>query len=352
MKRLLFALSALALCLPAFGIDVDPKVDKAVRALSPVCADGKLTYEAFPAKLPTGFKSIVVKIESPNHVCDNQFVAITTQTGGVYLGMPWMIGGEEGKTIEEKLTTFTARNMQVMMKAEVDRKAGLSEDGLLRVTLTEMTEAGPQPIYGFADPQGQVFFMGSYRRLSGDLLDQRAKAFDAFAALAPTKGSSKAKVTILEFSDFQCPSCKRSSGFVDPILAKHPDAVRYVRFDLPLAMHPWAFPAALAGRAIYRQNPELFWQYKKDVYDNQGDLNAFMFWDWARNWASDHELDLAKYDADLNSAEIKKSLLDGAGTAFSNDIRATPTYMVNGALVEPGDGGKSLAAYVDQLLAK
>ncbi|HYO75225.1 MAG TPA: thioredoxin domain-containing protein, partial [Thermoanaerobaculia bacterium] len=180
----------------------------------------------------------------------------------------------------------------------------------------------------------------------------RAKAFEAFSASSPAKGPANAPVTVIEFSDVQCPSCARAAGYLDPILAKHGDKVRYVRFDLPLSGHAWAFPAALAGRAIYKQKPELFWEYKKQVYANQSGMNAFMFWDWARAFAEDHELDLAKYDAELNSQETKDLLLRGSGSAFINDIRATPSYMVNGALVSAGDEGKALAAYVDSLLAK
>jgi len=173
--------------------------------------------------------------------------------------------------------------------------------------------------------------------------------FEPLLAKSPAKGSGA--VTIVEFSDFQCPSCRRSSGWVDPIVKKHDGKVRYVRFDLPLSGHPWAFPAALAGRAIHRQNPELFWEFKKNVYDNQDQLNAFMFWDWARKWAEDHDLDLKKYDADLENAELRAEILGGAGLALSNDVRATPTYLVNGVIVDAGDNGDALASYVDKLVA-
>jgi protein-disulfide isomerase len=341
----------LFVCLPLFAIDVDPKVDKAIRDSLPVCGDAKVSYEAYPPKLPTGFKAVVVTIASARASCEGQFVAVTSPTGGLFVGAPWAIDGEEGKTIEEKLKAFTWRNLQENMTATVDRSAA-TEDGLWKVTLAQVTEAGPLPMLGVVDPQGRTFYFGNFRRMNGDLSAQRSKSLETFTNNSPTKGASKPAITIVEFSDFQCPSCKHSSGYVDPIVAKHPESVRYIRFDLPLTGHPWAFPAALAGRAIYRQKPDLFWQYKHDVYDHQSDLNAFMFWDWARNWAEDHELDLAKYDADLASAEIKKLILDGAGAAFSNDVRATPTYMVNGTIVDAGDGGKALAEYVDKMLTK
>lgn len=351
VKRALLTLSSLVLCLPLAATELDPKVDRAVRASLPVCDGLKLTYEPYPGKLGTGFNAAVVKIESNQPSCQGQLVAVTSPTGGFFLGMPWMIENEEGKTIEEKLRNFTWRNLQESMSVTVDRSK-LSDDGLVQVTLGQISEAGTTPVTGYADPQGRVFYFGSFRRLNGDIPAQRAKAFDPFVAGSPSKGPAGAKVTIIEFSDFQCPACKRTSAFADAVVAEHGDAVRYVRFDLPLAGHAWAFPAALAGRAIHRQNPELFWQYKKEVYERQSDLNAFMFWDWARGWAEDHDLDMTKYDADLNSADLKKQILEGAGTAFSNDVRATPTFMVNGSMVDPGADGKGLAAHVAALLAK
>src|SRR5262249_18050158 len=149
------------------------------------------------------------------------------------------------------------------------------------------------------------------------------------------------------------PSCQRAAGYMKPILEKYGQQVRYVRFDLPLvSMHPWAFSAALAGRAVWLQKPEVFWQFKEQVYSNQEKLSAFTFDDFARGFAQDHDLDLKKYDADIASTDLQSTLLGGVGAAFSNDIRATPTYMVNGAIVDPGDHGNALAAYVEGLLKK
>ena len=348
MNRSILLTLSLVLCAPLFAADVDPRIDKAVRASGPVCADAKITYGALPFKLPASFVGSLVTVESPRHSCDGQMVAAISPAGGFFLGSPWPIEKEEGTTLEEKLNSFTLRNLRETMSITVDRTP--TADGLWPVTMLQTVEAGKMPLTGFADPQGKIFFFGNFRRLKDDLPSQRMKAFETLMAKSPAKGAADGPVTIVEFSDFQCPSCRRSTGYADAILAKHPGKVRYVRFDTPLAGHPWAFPAALAGRAIHRQKPDLFWEYKKTVYDNQDTLTAFTFWDWARAWAEDHDLDLARYDADLNNAELKAEILKGVGTAFSNDVRATPTYMVNGAIVDAGDEGTALAAYVDGLL--
>ena len=350
VKILLTLALTLFLCAPAFAIDVDPKLDAAVRDLMPVCADGTVKYDELSVKLPARFKGAMVTVESPSHSCDSAFAAVLTPSEAVFVGNPWPLSREDGSTIEEKLKNFTWRNMHETMTATVDRTR--NADGLFPVTLHQATTNGKLPLAGFVDAEGQVFFFGRFRPRGEDVRASRSKVFDAFVANAPAKGPANAAVTIVEFSDFQCPSCQRASGWIDPILARHGDKVRYVRYDLPLSGHNWAFGAALAGRAVHRQKPELFWEYKKQVYANQGNLNPFSFWDWARGFASDNELDLAKYDADLASAEIKNEILNAAGTALTNDIRATPSYLINGSLVDAGADGKPLADYVDKLLAK
>lgn len=351
MKRSLLFLCTLFVCSAALAIDVDPKLDRAVRDALPICAESTIAYDALPFKPLPRFTGAVVRIESKRPACEGQFVAFLSPTGGFYLGYPWLLDEEAGASTEEKLKNFTWRNMQMNISATIDRTK-ITDDGLLPVTLYQMTENGKMPLDGLIDPNGRMFFFGHFRRLSGDIRAQRAKSFEPFFAVSPTRGAASAPVTIVEFSDFECPSCRRASGYADTILSKHGEKIRYVRFDLPLTGHPWAFAAALAGRAIYRQKPELFWEYKKQVYENQEKLNAFTFGDWARGFAADRELDMKRYDADVASEEVRGNLLKGAGVALTNDIRATPSYVVNGVLVDAGDDGKALAEYVDKLLVK
>lgn len=351
MKRPILVLCTLLVCSTALAIEVDPKLDRLVREALPVCSDATVSYHDLNFKLIPRFTGAIARVESKRGSCEGQYAAILSPTGGFYLGMPWPVGDEEGDTAEAKIKNFVWRTMQMNVTPVIDRKKR-TDDGLYPVMLNETTENGKLPLEGFVDPDGRLFFFGQFRRVNGDLRAQRIKAFEPFFASLPAKGPANAPVTIVEFSDFECPSCKRSSGYAEAIVAKHGDKIRYIRFDLPLNLHPWAFGAALAGRAIYRQKPDVFWEYKKEVYINQGNLSAFMFWDWARGFAEDRGIDLKQYDADLSSEEIRGTILKGAGTAFSNDVRATPTFMVNGAMVDPGDNGAALSEYVEKLLSK
>lgn len=328
---------------------IDAKSDKLIREALPVCGDVKLSRTDLNSALPAGLQAFVVRSESTRPACEGQFLFVTAPSGASYLGAPWLLMNAEGATIEERIQNFAWKNMQANFTATVDRKH--NRDGLFPVTLVQTTEKGKVPIPGVVDPDGKIFFMGTFRPAGVEAPAARIKALESFIAAAPVKGAEKADVTIVEFSDFQCPSCKYGSGFAEAVLAKHAGRVRYVRYDLPLmTAHPWAFAAAVAGRAIYRQKPEAFWDYKKQIYENQDTLNAFTIDDFARSFAEDHGLNLTKYDADVASAEIRDQVLQGVGMAFATHVRATPTFMVNGVFVEPGEEGKALQEYVAGLL--
>lgn len=349
MKRaFVTAVALVAVASVAAAQKLEPNVEAAVRKTLPVCGDVEITSSEFPPKLPAGFKATLIKMKSSRPSCEGQLVSVVSPAGGFFLGYPWLIGNEEGATAESRIKAFAWRNLQQNVTPVIDKTR--TPDGLYRVTLNQTVEGGRLPIAGEMDPDGKVFFFGHFRRLNGDLQAERAKAFEKLIAQMPARGASKPAVTIVEFSDFECPSCKRAAVWVDPIIAAHGDKVRHVRFDLPLTGHPWSLAASMAGRAVLRQKPELFWDYKKLVYDNQDRLTPFTFDDFARGFAESHELDMKQYEADVTSDEIRQSLLDGAGVAFSNDIRATPTYLVNGAIVDGGEDGKALAAYVATLL--
>jgi len=354
MKRTGMLLAATLAATTTFAAEnpaVDEKFEKQVRNALPVCAEMKISRQDFNQKLPAGMKGSVVRIESPRHACDGQYVAITSPSGAFFLGAPWMIGDEQGATVEERIKNFAWNRMQYNVTAEIDRNQ--TREGMFPITLYQTTERGKVPLSGLVDREGKVVFIGTFHSPNAEPSAARLKAFEPFLGVSPTRGAAKAEVTIVEFSDFQCPSCKQSAHYVDPIMARHGERVRHIRYDLPLVTnHPWALGATMAGRAIYRQKPELFWDFKKQVYDNQDKLSAFTFHDFARGYAQDHELDMTKYDADVESEELRAQVLKGVGAAFSNEVRGTPTYMVNGVFVDAGDNGKALEDYVEKLLTK
>ncbi|HEX9160401.1 MAG TPA: thioredoxin domain-containing protein [Thermoanaerobaculia bacterium] len=357
MKRTLIVLATLAVATFALAQEpaetkLDAQTEKIVRQSVPVCADMTITKAELQTKLPPRMTGSLIRLQSPHPGCTGQLLMAFAPSGDYYLGLPWIMGDEaQGATLAEKLKNFAWTRLQENFTAVVERER--TRNGLFPVMMYEMTEHGKVPIEGEVDPEGKVFFLGHFHPATADAAAGRIKELEPLLANAPWRGAAKPAVTIVEFSDFECPSCKRASGYVDPIVEKYGDRVRYIRYDLPLVTtHPWAFAAALAGRAIYHQKPAVFWDYKKQIYANQDKLTAFAIDDFARGFAQDHELDMKQYDADLASQAIQDDLLKSVGLAFSTDVRATPTYMVNGIFVEPGDEGSALESYVASLLKK
>jgi len=330
------------------------RAEKLIKDGLPVCSEKiEMKRAALAHKLPVNMTGNVIQIKSERQSCTGQWVATVSREGGFYLGIPWFIGGEgvTGATTEAKLKSFAWTNMQANYEPVIERKA--TREGLYKVTMLQTTERGKVPMTGEINPAGNIFFFGHFYPLNDDIRESRLKSFQPYLDKSPFTGAAKPAVTVVEFSDFQCPSCQHAAGFLKPILDKYSDQVRYVRFDLPLlTIHPWAYASAVAGRAIWQQKPDAFWDYKKQVYATQDKLTAFTFDDFARGFAQDHELDLKKYDADIASADIQSAILGGVGAAFSDDVRATPTYVVNGTFVDPGSEGKALENYVAGLLKK
>ena len=355
-RPLLFAAIALAAAAALADEPTPPpapklgeRADKLIQEGLPVCSDKVTTkYVGLIHKLPVNLTGEVIQIESPRQVCAGQWVAITSREGGFFLGIPWFLDGVTG-TVEQKLKAFVWNNLQQNMDPVIDKAR--TRDGFFPVTLFQTTERGKMPMQGEIDPEGSVMFIGHFHPINESYIDSRLKLLQPYLDSSPSTGAAKPAVTVIEFSDFECPSCQRASAYMKPIMEKYSDQVRYIRYDLPLiTMHPWAFAAAVAGRAIYRQKPELFWDYKTQIYANQEKLTAFTIDEFTRGFAQDHELDMKKYDADISSVDLQKSILAGAGTALSNDVRATPTYMVNGKIVDAGNDGKFLESYIAGLL--
>lgn len=141
---------------------------------------------------------------------------------------------------------------------------------------------------------------------------------------SPSQGNVNAPVTIVMFSDFQCPACASFHPVLKQALATYGDKVRFVVRNYPLNMHKDAFPAAQAAQAAYKQGK--FFEYVELLYNNQNSLDTASL----KSFAAQIGLDQKQFDADLASgqfnARIEKDLADGDNYG----IEGTPTIFVNG----------------------
>lgn len=148
----------------------------------------------------------------------------------------------------------------------------------------------------------------------------------------PSYGPADAKVTMVVFSDFECPLCKEEAKSLRENLPKtFPKDVRVVLKDFPLeVIHPWARPAAIAGRCVYRMNPAAFWDYHDWIYDHQSEITPDNLKSKVLEFAKTKNLDVGQLgsciDTKATEAEVDQNIAEGRALG----VDATPTMFING----------------------
>jgi protein-disulfide isomerase len=143
-----------------------------------------------------------------------------------------------------------------------------------------------------------------------------------------TRGPADAPVTILEWSDFQCPYCKQAQEVLARLLAEYPDSVRLVFKDFPLRSHDRAVPAALAARCAGAQGR--FWEYHDLLFVAQPDFARDDLQGYARRLG----LDEPRFAHCLDADQFKDAVATDQREGREAGVRATPTFFVNGRKIE------------------
>lgn len=147
------------------------------------------------------------------------------------------------------------------------------------------------------------------------------------AATGPSRGPAQAKVTIVEFSDFECPFCSRAIPTVERVMKDYDGKVRLVFRHFPLEMHPQAEKAAEAGACAADQNK--FWEMHDRMFKDQSKLNVPDL----KKTARDLGMDSARFDKCLDQGE-KRALIDADLKAGSEaGVNGTPAFFINGFFI-------------------
>lgn len=161
---------------------------------------------------------------------------------------------------------------------------------------------------------------------------------------SPARGDASAPVTIVEFTDFQCPSCAAMNPAVEDALKTYGNRVRLVVRDFPLSMHPNARKAAEAAFAANAQGK--FFEYINILFKNQSALdNASL-----KKYASDLGLDRARFDAALDSGQYAAQVSHDVDDGEAYGVDATPTFFINGVVLR-NVTPEGLRAAIDSALA-
>ena len=161
----------------------------------------------------------------------------------------------------------------------------------------------------------------------------------------PKKGSDNPLVTIVEFSDFQCPFCTRVNPTIAQIQKTYGDKVQ-IRFrNLPLSFHKRAKPAAKAALAAHKQGK--FWEMHDKLFANQKALEDADF----EKYAKELRLNVTQFKSDLASSEIDAMVSKDSAAAAKYGARGTPTLFVNGVPVRGAQPFPAFKTIIDKEIA-
>ncbi len=164
----------------------------------------------------------------------------------------------------------------------------------------------------------------------------------------PAIGGKKPKVTIVEWSDFQCPFCGRVEPTLQRILETYKDDVRIVWRNEPLSFHPNALPAAKAAMAAARQGNDKFWKMHDLMFAHQSELSEAKYEEWARQVG----LDMAKWKADKESAEVAAVISKDSGYATQVGADGTPSFFLNGKFISGAMPFETFKTVIDEQIKK
>jgi protein-disulfide isomerase len=203
-------------------------------------------------------------------------------------------------------------------------------DGFYQVKVTGMQGTATQSEAFFVSKDGQKILRGAVYDVNQNPFKETLDKLKT--ELQPSFGTPGASVVLVEFSDFQCPYCKVQAKMLrDNLLAAYPKDVRLYYLDYPLEpIHPWAKPAAIAGRCIFHQSASTFWDFHDWIFQNQEQITTDNMKDKIVAFATEKGIDAAQLskciDGRLTEDEVAKTVKEGRDL----EVVSTPTLFVNG----------------------
>lgn len=181
---------------------------------------------------------------------------------------------------------------------------------------------------------------------AADIENQFKNPVSVAPGASPVRGPADAKITIIEFSDFQCPFCKRGKDTMEAVMKKYPTQVKVAFKNLPLPFHEQALPAAKAALAAGKQGK--FWEMHDLLFDNQAKLGDAGFLEFAKTL----NLNIDQFKKDMASADVAKQIKEDKDLGEKLGIQGTPGFFVNGVAVRGAYPIEHFSKIIDRWLAQ
>jgi protein-disulfide isomerase len=302
------------------------------------CPEAKISVSPVGQEGPRGFVLYTLTQESSDSSCQRKtYMLHSPASGQVVIGTIFTLP-QDARSLSTRIAEVGTAALKEPVTASVAPFP--LPDGIRAVSIVKQSKAagGGFTYHGFVDASNQYLMIGTRGNLNVD--PGKALVETIGLAGATHRGNPKAKVQIVEFSDFECPTCARAHKKIEPIIAKNLDKVDYYRLDLPLfEHHEWALDAALGARALSKVAPAKYWNYVNFVFENQETIGKQPFDKVFQNFVEDNDINWKAVQKIYKSPVEKRALIDQVSRAFDNGVLSTPTYIINGQILGFGPEG-------------
>lgn len=270
-----------------------------------------------------------------------------------------------GQVYDIKKQALEQLVQQRMLEAKAKKEGVSGIEALMDKVIPQPTDAEAQALYDQAKASGRE--LPPFDAVKGQIIPylkqqkfqeyvQKVKAETevkillppyrvAVDPVGPAKGKDGAPITIVEFSDYECPFCQKAEPTVAQILSAYPDKVRLVFRDFPLPMHPHAPKAAEAAHCAKDQGK--FWEMHEKLFANNTQLQV----ENLKKLARDVGLDGDKFDKCLDSNEKSQAVSDNMKAGQKFGVNSTPAFFVNGRLLSGALPFEEFKKVIDEELA-
>jgi protein-disulfide isomerase len=236
------------------------------------------------------------------------------------------------KSVEAYLRNLYAFGADTQVTVGPPKESGIP--GLLETKIDVKIGDNNESVKFYVSKDGKYLVRGELSDMTKDpLAETRAKLQTKDA---PSSGDPNGAVSMVEFSDFECPVCRSLHDVLQGLLVAYPQ-VHLVFKDFPLEQHPWARIAAIAGRCAYNQDPKSFWKIYDLIYDNQEVISAENAYNKFNDYASQAGLNPDTFKACLSSPEAAAAVDASRANGLALEVSSTPTIFINGRRIVGAD---------------
>ena len=277
------------------------------------------------------------KLDRLNKLVIDKLVGAEAKTAGMsqedYINKK-ILGGEVkisdkefNKFVDEKKIPKDKINPQIKERIMQYMQSGKKQE-LLDAHVAKLTKNNPVEVY-FTKPKLTV---------------------NVEVGNAPIWGKADAPVTIVEFSDFQCPYCSQAAKTLEEVKKKYAGKVKvaFKNFPLPATMHPDAQAGAEAGACVAEQGADKFWKFHDITFKNQKSLDTASL----EKYAKEAGADTAKYGECVKAKKYVDLVNKDKEYGDKLGVKSTPTFFVNGQFIAGSLPIESFSEIIDEELGK